>query len=171
MNFACSSRARGFDLQNVIVFPTDMETKELAEEMGLATFYEDTLMVSMPKEEEALTYGDEIFADIMFAKVLCVQLVNELGYDLLFQDVDMVWFKSPLDFFQDESLPSPPVRMSFPFPPIRVSLPNCRHVVVVSTTKYLTPCVFDLLYPSSSSSQHNHHNYSANFPPAPAAAN
>ena len=51
-----------------------------------------------------------------------------------------------------------------------VSLPNCRHVVVVSTTKYLTPCVFDLLYPSSSSSQHNHHNYSANFPPAPAAA-
>ena len=50
-----------------------------------------------------------------------------------------------------------------------VSLPNCRHVVVVSTTKYLTPCVFDLLYPSSSS-QHNHHNYSANFPPAPAAA-
>ena len=104
MNFACSSRARGFDLQNVIVFPTDMETKELAEGMGLATFYEETLMASMPKEE-AVEYGDQIFADIMFAKVLCVQLVNELGYDLLFQDVDMVWFKSPLDFFQDESLP------------------------------------------------------------------
>ena len=104
MNFACSSRARGFDLQNVVVFPTDVETKELAEEMGLATFYEDTLMASIPKEE-AKQYGDQIFADIMFAKVLCVQLVNELGYDLLFQDVDMVWFKSPLDFFQDESLP------------------------------------------------------------------
>ena len=91
MNFACSSRARGFDLQNVIVFPTDMETKELAEGMGLATFYEETLMASIPKEE-ALTYGDEIFADIMFAKVLCVQLVNELGYDLLFQDVNMFFF-------------------------------------------------------------------------------
>jgi len=104
MNFACSSRARGFDLQNVVVFPTDMETKELAEEMGLATFYEDTLMASIPKEE-AKEYGDQIFADVMFAKVLCVQLVNALGYDLLFQDVDMVWFKSPLDFFQDESLP------------------------------------------------------------------
>jgi len=32
-----------------------------------------------------------------------------------------------------------------------------------------TPCVSDLLYPSSLS-QHNHHNCSANFPPAPAAA-
>ena len=63
MNFACSSRARGFDLQNVIVFPTDMEMNELAEEMGLATFYEDMLMASMPKEE-AKEYGDQIFADI-----------------------------------------------------------------------------------------------------------
>ncbi|KAL3806134.1 hypothetical protein ACHAXA_010845 [Cyclostephanos tholiformis] len=103
MNFACSSRARGFDLHNVIVFPTDMETKELTEGIGLTTFYEEKLMASIPKEESE-TYGDEIFADVMFAKVLCVQLVNELGYDLLFQDVDLVWFKSPLDFFQEKSL-------------------------------------------------------------------
>lgn len=40
MNFACSSRARGFDLSNVLVFATDMETKELAEGLGLAAFYD-----------------------------------------------------------------------------------------------------------------------------------
>ncbi len=53
-----------------------------------------------------------------------------------------------------------------------VSLSNCRHVVAVTTTTYHThptPCVSNLLYPSSLS-QHNHHNCSANFPPAPAAA-
>ena len=40
----------------------------------------------------------------MFAKVLCVQLVNELGYDLLFQDADVVWYKDPLEYFHDKSL-------------------------------------------------------------------
>ena len=33
------------------------------------------------------------------AKVICVQLVSMLGYDFLFQDVDIVWFKNPLEYF------------------------------------------------------------------------
>lgn len=36
----------------------------------------------------------------MLAKVMCVQLVNELGYDMLFQDVDIVWYKDPIKYFQ-----------------------------------------------------------------------
>lgn len=36
----------------------------------------------------------------MMAKVICVQLVNELGFDLLFQDVDVVWYKNPMDYFK-----------------------------------------------------------------------
>jgi hypothetical protein len=36
---------------------------------------------------------------MMMAKVICVQLVSMLGYDFLFQDVDIVWFKNPLDYF------------------------------------------------------------------------
>jgi hypothetical protein len=40
MNFACSARRRGFDLGNVLVFPSDVETKELAEGLGLATYYD-----------------------------------------------------------------------------------------------------------------------------------
>ncbi len=39
MNFACSARARGFNLGNVIVFPTDIFSKDLAEGLGLATYY------------------------------------------------------------------------------------------------------------------------------------
>lgn len=39
MNFACSARARGFRLDNVIVFPTDIFSKDLAEGLGLATYY------------------------------------------------------------------------------------------------------------------------------------
>ena len=45
VNFACSSRARGFDLGNVLVFPTDKETKDLAEGLGLTTFYDEKVRV------------------------------------------------------------------------------------------------------------------------------
>jgi hypothetical protein len=41
MNFACSARRRGFDLGNILVFPSDVETKELAEGLGLATYYDE----------------------------------------------------------------------------------------------------------------------------------
>lgn len=43
MNFVCSSRARGFDLSQVLVFATDTETKELAEGLGLVSFYDHTV--------------------------------------------------------------------------------------------------------------------------------
>jgi len=42
---------------------------------------------------------------MMFAKVVCVQLITLLGYDLLFQDVDVVWYKDPLPFFHNNTSP------------------------------------------------------------------
>ncbi len=41
MNFACSALRRGFDLGNILVFPSDVETKELAEGLGLTTYYDE----------------------------------------------------------------------------------------------------------------------------------
>ena len=41
MNFACSAKARGFDLSNVLVFVTDIETKEVVERLGLAAFFDE----------------------------------------------------------------------------------------------------------------------------------
>lgn len=43
MNFVCSSYARGFNLQQILVFATDLETKDLAEGLGLTTFYDHTV--------------------------------------------------------------------------------------------------------------------------------
>ena len=55
MNFACSARSRGIDLQNVLVFPTDLETKDLADGMGLSTFYEEKITASIPKVSNPLS--------------------------------------------------------------------------------------------------------------------
>jgi Nucleotide-diphospho-sugar transferase len=43
---------------------------------------------------------------MMMAKVICVQLVSMLGYDFLFQDVDIIWFKNPLEYFKDPKSPA-----------------------------------------------------------------
>ncbi len=56
MNFACSAHRRGFDLGNVLVFPTDMESKKLAEGLGLATYYDESNMSSIPAGEARQVY-------------------------------------------------------------------------------------------------------------------
>ncbi len=86
INFVCSARSRGLDISNLIVFPTDLHSKVLAESMGLATFYSQEvtivflyqfgllhsnltnlpfiltqLMQSIPSNEAA-RYGDRDFA-------------------------------------------------------------------------------------------------------------
>jgi hypothetical protein len=58
----------------------------------------------MPKEA-ARQYADPRFTKMMMAKVYCVQLVAMLDYDFLFQDVDLIWFKDPLEFFHNKTHP------------------------------------------------------------------
>lgn len=41
MNFACSAQSRGLDVSQVLVFATDLETKTIAEGLGLAAFYDE----------------------------------------------------------------------------------------------------------------------------------
>ena len=43
MNFVCSAKARGLDISSVLLFATDQETKDLAEGLGLAAFYDETV--------------------------------------------------------------------------------------------------------------------------------
>jgi len=42
---------------------------------------------------------------MMMAKVYCVHMINMLGYNVLFQDVDIVWYQNPLEFFTNSSNP------------------------------------------------------------------
>ena len=102
MNFVCSSKSRGFDISNILVFTTDQETTDLAEALGLKAYFDKRNFGDIPTEA-ARRYGDARFVAMMMAKVISVQLVSMLGYDFLFQDVDVVWFKNPLEYFQNES--------------------------------------------------------------------
>ena len=105
MNFVCNCRTKQLSTEHVLVFATDIETKELAESLGLTAFYDETNFGRMPKKA-AKRYADKNFMAMMSAKVYCVQMISMLGYDVLFQDVDVVWYQDPLPYFhQSPNLP------------------------------------------------------------------
>jgi Nucleotide-diphospho-sugar transferase len=98
LNFICSATARGLDLSSVLLFATDNDTSLLAKSFGITVFDVYDAFGTMPTGA-AKVYGDRTFKDMMMSKVYCVHLVNALGYDVLFQDVDVVWYRNPIDFF------------------------------------------------------------------------
>jgi hypothetical protein len=53
-------------------------------------------------EQAAGRYGDGKFTGMMMAKVFCVHLLTQLDYNVLFQDVDVVWYRNPVEYFLRE---------------------------------------------------------------------
>ena len=88
---------------NLLLFATDKETYQLSQKLGIAAFYDETIFADMPTSA-ANSYGDRVFAKMMMAKVYCVHLVNQLGYNVLFQDVDVVWYRNPLPYFEQKEI-------------------------------------------------------------------
>ena len=100
-NFACSASARGLDTSNVLVFTSDEETGRVASDLGLTAFDATDAFGAAPKSE-ARAYGDAVFAAMMYIKVVAVHLVSQLGYNVLFQDVDVVWFQDAVESIKSQ---------------------------------------------------------------------
>lgn len=105
LNFFCAAKSRKLNLHRVLVFVTDKESKELVEDfskdLGVMVYYDKWNFDSIPKGGDNVKYGDETFTSMMFAKILCVLYVNMVGYDTLYQDVDIVYYRNPLEFFNE----------------------------------------------------------------------
>lgn len=103
LNFVCAAKSRNQDLSKVLLFATDEATADLAIELGLTVFPVGDAFGPMP-QDAAEQYGDLNFSGMMLAKVYTVHLVNSLGYDLLFCDVDLIWRSNPLDYFLEAKM-------------------------------------------------------------------
>lgn len=100
LNFVLSVRCGavdGVDIRNLVVFAADDTVANALREASIAHFRHSAL--GDFREEAARSYGDFQFVEMMWLKITCVFLVNHLGYDVLFQDADLVWWKSPWRFF------------------------------------------------------------------------
>ena len=108
INFLCGAKARGLDVRRILVFVADKETQELIEsqsnisELGVMYYHDKYNLANVAKGGENQKYGDATFISMMFAKILCVLYPSLLGYDVLYQDVDIIWYDDPLPFFHNE---------------------------------------------------------------------
>lgn len=100
-NFVCNARAKGLDISQVVLFATDEYTLKLSQDLGIPAWYDESIFGGMP-EQSANRYGDMIFGRMMMAKVYCVHLALVSGYNVLFQDVDVVWYQNPLPFVESD---------------------------------------------------------------------
>jgi Nucleotide-diphospho-sugar transferase len=88
VNSVCAARANGVDLSKILMFATDIETHQLAESLGVTSFYNKKLFEFIPTRA-AQIYGDDRYAQVMLSKSFVTHLAVETGYDFIFQDVDI----------------------------------------------------------------------------------
>lgn len=96
LNFVASTRCHDID-ENLVVFAADPQVETALKAAEIRTFRHDAL--GDFKADAARSYGDHQFTEIMWLKITCVFLVNNLGYDILFQDADLVWWRNPWPYF------------------------------------------------------------------------
>lgn len=100
LNFVLSAQCQAkLDVRNLVVFAADELADDALKAARIATFRHDAL--GDFSGEAARNYGDHQFVEMMWLKITCVFLVNHLGYDALFQDADLVWWKSPWPYFAE----------------------------------------------------------------------
>jgi hypothetical protein len=109
MNFVCHARAHHLSVDQVLIFATDADTYALTQSLQVNALNVQTEFGDLPTAA-ARAYGDLSFKGMMMAKVYSVHLVLLLGYHVLFQDVDVVWYRNPLAYFRDNSVPQPPAK-------------------------------------------------------------
>jgi len=97
-NWVRSCDINGLDVRSwAVFFAVDEEAATNAEHQGFRT-YIDALSYGDQPRDAVKNFGDRAFRKLMFQKTAVVQDVLELGYDVLFQDVDMIWRKDPLEY-------------------------------------------------------------------------
>lgn len=104
-NFVCAAHKINYDLSKVLLFPMDEQTNALAQQLGLQTFFAKQLYDGLipTVKHDGYTFGDGKFAAMMMSKVYSVQMINDLGYDVLFQDLDVVPLRpNVLDYFYEK---------------------------------------------------------------------
>ena len=98
MNLLCSCRAAKIDTSNYVIYVGSESDVQVINAMGAHAIYNPSLG-SMPKNA-AYNYGDGVFSRMMWLKVSSIYIATMAGYNVLFQDADLVWFQDPIPYMQ-----------------------------------------------------------------------
>jgi hypothetical protein len=101
LNFLCSCRSSGILSQiidSLVVITGQEHLVTLIGSMGVKAFFHSSLG-PIPKKA-ADFYGDRTFGMLMWFKITSVYLALKAGFNVLFQDVDLVWMENPLPILE-----------------------------------------------------------------------
>ena len=100
LNFLCSARRANLDISSLLVFAADAGVVDVMSTLGIATFHHEAFG-TFPKNS-ARAYGDNVFTNMMWLKVVSVYFTLRSGWDVLFQDADVIWWTDPLAYFKND---------------------------------------------------------------------
>lgn len=98
LNFMCSLVAASIDLKSFVIFIGQEEYVDLIHSIGAKAFYHPALG-TVPRNF-AESYADRTFTKVMWLKVTSAYVVVNAGFNVIFQDTDIVWIKDPTDYLQ-----------------------------------------------------------------------
>lgn len=99
LNFVCSAEGVGIDVKMIMVYVGTKEYVKLIENMGANAIYSPSLG-SMPSQA-ARGYLDTTFQRMMWFKTTSVFLAASSGFEVLFQDADLVWLADPIPYLRN----------------------------------------------------------------------
>ena len=99
MNLACSAELHGVSMDNWVVFSGSESIVDIIETTGALGLYHSSFFGVSHKASH--DYLDFTFVDMMWYKCFSIYLILREGYNLVFQDVDLVWFRDPVPYFKD----------------------------------------------------------------------
>ena len=99
LNFVCSCHLHNITTSNVLVFAGSKEIITMIESTGAMGIYHEGY--SSVSKKASTDYLDRPFVDMMWYKAFSVYLVLRLKINVLFQDVDLVWFRDPFPVFHN----------------------------------------------------------------------
>eukprot|EP00871_Galdieria_phlegrea_P005307 jgi/Galph1/5778/GphlegSOOS_G4466.1 len=103
MNFVCNLRQLGLFPGNLIIAALDEELYRFAFTRGLPVYFENTVYNREDATSVmAASYGTDSFKKLTKMKSRVVLRILKLGYNVVWTDCDIVWFKDPLPYLRSQ---------------------------------------------------------------------
>lgn len=101
-NFVCSLRRHGLVeevMSRTLVFTSSADSLPLLRAMGSIAIHHEGAFPATSRHS-SFEYLDPIFIEMMWYKSFSVWLMLKLNFNVLFMDVDIIFFRNPLAYFQ-----------------------------------------------------------------------
>jgi hypothetical protein len=98
LNWLASAKYGNVNLSNVIFFAADKQCFDVLRCIGATVVYDPETFGDFPMGANK-AYGDHTFVKMMWLKTAPVWLALNYGFNVLFQDCDVVWFTDPVPMF------------------------------------------------------------------------